>query len=337
MYVPTVWALTTGEAGMRAQALGLAEALGFGFDEKRIGLRAPWRWLPGHLCPLPLRGLDASLDRLTPPWPDILISCGRRSTAAAIAIRKASEGRTFTVHLQHPRTPPHYFDLIFAHPHDSLAGANVQLTPTTIHRVTAEKLATERTAFAGPGRLLPPPLTGILLGGRTRRGGFADADIRALLDLLSAERASGASLHITPSRRTEPHVVAALRAYFDGNGAVRIWDGEGDNPYFGILASSNRLIVTADSTSMVSEALATNRPVGLFRFSGMGPRHHRFAENLAAAGHVSLLPGVWRAEHTPASNAASEAAGIVRAHLERRHGPLAGSASATRMVDDGRP
>ena len=158
MYVPTVWALTTGEAGMRAQALGLAEALGFGFDEKNESACArPGAGFRVISAPFLLRGLDASLDRLTPPWPDILISCGRRSTAAAIAIRKASEGRTFTVHLQHPRTPPHYFDLIFAHPHDSLAGANVQLTPTTIHRVTAEKLATERTAFAGPGRLLPPP------------------------------------------------------------------------------------------------------------------------------------------------------------------------------------
>lgn len=322
---------------MRAQALGLAEALSFDFHEKQIGLRAPWRWLPGHLCPLPLRGLDASRDRLAPPWPDLLISCGRRSTAAAIAIRKASKGRTFTVHLQHPRTPPHHFDLVFAHPHDSLSGANVQLTPTTIHRVTAEKLATARTAFAAPGFLPPRPITGILLGGRTRRGGFADADIRALLDLLSAERAGGASLHMTPSRRTEPHVVAALRAHFDGDGAVRIWDGTGDNPYLGLLASSDRLIVTGDSTSMASEALATGRPVGLFRFSGMGPRHHRFAENLAAAGHASLLPGTWRADCTPAPDAAREAARIVRAHLERRHGPLAGSASATRMVDDRRP
>lgn len=322
---------------MRAQALGLAEALGFDFHEKQIGLRAPWRWFPGHLCPLPLRGLDASRDRLAPPWPDLLISCGRRSTAAAIAIRKAAGGRTFTVHLQHPRTPPDHFDLVFAHPHDSLSGANVHLTPTTIHRVTAEKLAAARNAFAGTGRLPPRPITGILLGGRTRRGGFADADIRALLDLLTAERAGGASLHMTPSRRTEPHVVTALREHFTGDDGVEIWDGRGDNPYFWLLASSDRLIVTADSTSMTSEALATGRQVGLFRFSGMSPRHHLFAENLAAAGHVSLLPGRWRPDHTPPPDAAREAAAIVRARLERHHGPLAGSASATRTVDDGRP
>lgn len=314
---------------MRAQVLGLAEALGFGFQEKQIGLRAPWRWFPGHLCPFPLRGLDASRDLLAPPWPDLLISCGRRSTAAAIAIRRAARGRTFAVHLQHPRTPPHHFDLVFAHPHDSLTGANVHLTATTIHRVTPGKLATARAGFAGSGAMPPAPVTGVLLGGRTRRGGFVDADIEALRDLLTAERRSGASLYMTPSRRTEPHVVAALREHFTGDDAVQIWDGQGDNPYLRLLAGSDRLIVTADSTSMISEALATGRPVGLFRFSGMSPRHHLFAENLAAAGHVSLLPGNWRADQTVAPDAAREASAIVLTHLERRHGPLAASIQGT--------
>src|SRR6056297_1543837 len=123
--LPTVWALTTGEAGMRSQVLGLCDRMGLAFTEKCIGLRAPWRWLPGHLCPCPLRGLAAEGDALAPPWPDLLISCGRRSTAAAIAIRRASGGRTLTVHLQNPRTPPDHFDLVIAHPHDGIAGANV--------------------------------------------------------------------------------------------------------------------------------------------------------------------------------------------------------------------
>ncbi len=329
VYVPTIWALTTGEAGMRAQALGLAEALGLDFSEKRIGLRAPWRWLPGHLCPLPLRGLDASGDPLAPPWPDLLISCGRRSTAASIAIRKASGGRTFTVHLQHPRTPPRFFDLVIAHPHDEISGENVLVTPTTIHRVTADRLSEARTRFAPDFAALPAPVTGVLLGGRTRHGGFSDADIGGLLDCLVAERGNGGSLFVTPSRRTEARVLQALRQHFDGDGQVRIWDGAGENPYFGILAHSHRLIVTGDSTSMASEALATEQPVGLFRFSGMGPRHHVFAQNLAESGHVSLLPGPWAGETAPAPPAALEAARTVRARLERRHGKIVAGAAGS--------
>ena len=88
------WVLTTGETGMRSQVIGLAEATGLPFHEKQIRLRAPWSWLPGHLCPFALSGLDRAHDRLDPPWPRILISCGRRSTAASIAVRRASRGHT---------------------------------------------------------------------------------------------------------------------------------------------------------------------------------------------------------------------------------------------------
>ena len=48
---PLAWAVTTGEAGMVSQAVGLAEATGLPVVEKRIVLRPPWRWLPGDRCP----------------------------------------------------------------------------------------------------------------------------------------------------------------------------------------------------------------------------------------------------------------------------------------------
>jgi len=287
--VPTVWALTTGEAGMRSQALGLCERLGFAFTEKRIGLRAPWRWFPGHLCPFPLRGLAAGGDALAPPWPDLLISCGRRSTAAAIAIRRESRGRTLAVHLQNPRTPPDRFDLVIAHPHDGIAGANVILTETTIHRVTPEKLDAAAAQFAAQYAGLTQPRLAVLLGGRTRHGGFSPGDITRFVAILAAFRAQGHAVMITPSRRTEPALREALTARFADDPQITLWDGTGDNPYFGMLALADHILVTADSTSMVSEALSTGKPVDLFGFAGMGPRHRVFTQRLAAQGHVHIL------------------------------------------------
>jgi uncharacterized protein len=284
---PVTWAVTTGEAGMRAQALGLAEALGFPFEERRIALRRPWRWLPGHLCPFPLAGLDPAHDILAPPWPDILITCGRRSTAASIAIRKRSQGRTFTVHLQNPQTPLSAFDLVVAHPHDGVTGENVLLVETTIHRVTPDKLTEARTDFAPAFDAYPGPRLGVLLGGRTKKGGFDDSDIAVLLAGLNAHLETGGSLLITPSRRTEERVITALKQQFAGNPRVLLWDGAGENPYFGILALSDRLVVTADSTSMVSEALGTGKPVDLAPLEGLGRRHRLFLERLESLGHVA--------------------------------------------------
>src|SRR5438128_11517109 len=67
------WVLTTGEAGMRSQALGLAEAVGLPVEEKRIAVRAPYAWLPGGLLPMPLAALDPSGDPLAPPWPRLVV------------------------------------------------------------------------------------------------------------------------------------------------------------------------------------------------------------------------------------------------------------------------
>lgn len=271
---------------MRAQAIGLAEAIGLPFLEKRIVLRRPWRWLPGHLCPFALQGLSPEGDAIAPPWPDLLISCGRRSTAASIAVRRASGGRTLTVHLQNPLTPVSCFDLVVAHPHDGVTGDNVLLVETTIHGATPRKLADAREAFAASLGALPAPRLGVLLGGRTKHGGFSKTDTARLVETLAAHRARGGGLLITSSRRTEPQVVAALTARFAGDPAAYIWNGAGENPYLGILALADRLLVTTDSTSMVSEALGAGKPVDLFSFSGLGRRHRLFAERLERLGHV---------------------------------------------------
>jgi uncharacterized protein len=281
-----VWSVTTGEAGMRSQALGLAEALGFPFEERRIRLRRPWSWLPGHLCPFPLIGLDSAHDPLAPPWPDILITCGRRSTAVSIAIRKRSKGKTLTVHLQNPQTPLSAFDLVVAHPHDGIEGENVLLVETALHRVTPEILRDARARFAPIFGDLPSPRLGVLLGGRTKNGGFRASDVEALLRGLDDHLAQGGSILITPSRRTEAHVTAALRERYAADARVFLWDGSGENPYFGILAFSDRMLVTADSVSMISEAIGTGLPVAVFPLEGLARRHKLLLDRLHELGHV---------------------------------------------------
>src|SRR5580698_2396175 len=135
-----VWFMTTGEAGYRTQARGLARALSPAAREWVVDLRPPWRWLPGALAPFALAGLDPARDRPTPPWPNVLVTCGRRATALSIAIRSASRGRTLTAHVQNPLTARSAFDLVVAMDHDRLAGPNVLCVPTALHDVTPERL-----------------------------------------------------------------------------------------------------------------------------------------------------------------------------------------------------
>ena len=99
---PSLWVLHDGKAGMASQALGLAEAADFPFIEKRLGIRFPWVCLPPQLWFLPFRAAGNS-GRLTPPWPDMVIACGRNTAMPALAIRRASGGRTVAVQIQNPK------------------------------------------------------------------------------------------------------------------------------------------------------------------------------------------------------------------------------------------
>ena len=133
------WVVTDGSAGNENPALGLAQAVGLETQIKRLRPRPPWTWLPGNLWPLPWAALGADSDSLAPPWPDLVISCGRRSVPYSLAIRRA--GAACNVHIQNPRIGLKHFDLVAAPRHDGLSGANVISTNGSLHRLTAPLLA----------------------------------------------------------------------------------------------------------------------------------------------------------------------------------------------------
>ena len=275
-----VWALTSGEAGVVSQAVGLAEAVGWPFETKTAHLRAPWSWLPGHFCPLALSGLH---ERLSPEWPDLLITCGRRSVAVSIAIRKASRGRTFTVHVQNPRVPAHLFDIVAPPRHDGLRGENVLSTRGALHRITAAKLRAAATDWRDR---LGCPMVAVLLGGNSRAHRFTPDRVEALVDGLG--RIDG-SIVVTPSRRTSTDIVAVLKRRLP---RAWIWDGTGENPYLGMLALAEHIVVTEDSASMVSEAASTGKPVYVAAMDGGSARFDAFHGLLRAEGVTRPFDGM---------------------------------------------
>jgi uncharacterized protein len=285
------WTLTTGEAGMTSQAIGLAEAVGLPFEHKTIGLRAPWRWLPGHLCPGVFYGLTPDSDPVEPPWPRLLITCGRRSAALSIAIRRLSAGKTLTVHIQDPQIPARHFDLVVPPRHDGLEGENVLATRGALHRVTPQKLAeaaqTQAARFAG----LPRPLVAVLVGGSNRTCRLTPQVSTSIGRQLAAlARNHGAGIALTPSRRTGGENLEALRE------ALRdvphfIWDGQGENPYLALLGLADHIVVTGDSVSMVSEAASTGKPVHVVDLEGYSKRLVVFHHQLRREGVTRSFPG----------------------------------------------
>jgi len=309
---PSVWAVHDGKVGMANQVIGLAEALGYPFLEKRLAIRGPWRHLTPQLWIQPLAALGPDGDRLAPPWPDVLIAVGRLTTAPALAAKRGGGGRVFWVQVQDPRFARREVDLIVAPAHDPATGDNVFGTLGAVHRVTAARLSEGAAALAPRLAALPRPLVAVLLGGANRVYRASEALFESLVEQLVALAEAGHGLAITPSRRTGAANEALLRRRLARLPAY-IWDGTGDNPYFGLLGLADAVLVTADSVSMVSEAAATGKPVHIIDLEGGSAKFSRFHRALREAGITRPFTGAiesWR--YAPPDDTARAAAEIRR-------------------------
>ena len=85
---PLIWVVSDGTAGMVAQSLALVQALNMDYYDVRIFASPIYRLFPqmGNfpLMPISPRRNDR---RLGPPWPDIVVTCGSRTTGACLAIK----------------------------------------------------------------------------------------------------------------------------------------------------------------------------------------------------------------------------------------------------------
>jgi len=315
---PIAWVLHDGKAGMASQALGLAEATGFPFVEKPLRVHLPWAWLPPQLWLAPLRAVGDRDGPLSPPWPDLVIACGRNTARPALAIRRASGGRTVAAQIQDPRVGRDEFDLMLVPEHDRLRRSNVIVTRGALHRITAATLADARRRFPELDAL-PRPILGVLVGGSNRAYRLTLARLAALADQIAAcLRAGGGSVVLTPSRRTGAAGVALLRERLAGLPAA-IWDMTGDNPYYAYLALADAFVVTADSVSMISEAAATGKPVHIAELTGGDRKFARFHRAMREAGITRPFAGrIERWDYAPLDDTARAGAALRALVLARR-------------------
>ena len=265
---PTVWALEAFRAGDNTQVLALAEALPYPVRRikpkyRRFEALINWPHLGGHL----LGWKRESAAELKQPWPDLVITAGRRNEAAARWIQEQSGGKTKIVHLGRPWGQLDVSDLIVSPPQYRLpARDNVLEIEAPLHRVTADRLARESEAWKDKIADHARPFIAVLVGGDS--GSYILdrlASERLAEELNSLAKAEDATLLITTSRRTRPDAVEGLRSRLQAPYVLYEWkEDAAANPYFGFLGLADSIVVTGDSVSMITEACATGKPVYLF-------------------------------------------------------------------------
>ena len=222
------------------------------------------------------------------PYPQVILSAGRRTFPVALAIKKLSGGKTKIVQLMNPgKLEEKKADLLILPVHDNYSGKaqNVMQVLGTPHRVTSEKLRQEKEHWAPFLKKYPTPRISLLVGGATKDKAFT---LKNAIDLVQTIKdLNPGSLLVTTSRRTPKDIISYLEKELPEPKFFYKFGDQSENPYFGLLSMADLLVVTGDSMSMCSECVGVGIPVIIFAPKEMvGAKHARFHQALYQEGYA---------------------------------------------------
>ena len=343
---PRIWRVLGDKRGDNGQVEMIAEALtharGWRSDLRHLEMLPQWV-LGKPRVAATLSHLDrARSDALTPPWPDLILTSGRRPANAALWIKAQSGGRVRIVLVGKPSGMMDHFDLVITSAETLTAPlSNVLHIGLPLMRVNAARLDEGRAEWQAAFAPLPRPLVAFLIGGPTNPFVY-NADVTARLRTRIAQvLADGGTPYVVGSRRTPKGLIHALAEAMPGAVPRFDWHApEGENPYAGLLALGDRFVVTGDSISMQVEVARLGKPLEILPlptgvFGGLDHARRQTASwlfqppdgnTLPERARISLARTLYRLRLMPQTR-----------HFPRFHQTLIDRGLATWIGDMGRP
>ena len=247
--------LTEGLHGMISQVEGLAKALDLDYFHEKVELNSPWNLVPPSLTPKKKFIFKNQINKEY----DVIISCGRKSVIPSIVLKKNSNKKIVNIHIQNPKVSIQNFDIVVVPDHDSLNGSNVIISKGAIHYLTLDEIDKAKDYLASKIEKQKEVVT-LILGGPTK---YYNYDNESMIQIFSKinkqiiERSM--QLIIIPSNRTPKKIIQFAKEYFNKNRLIV--DNVDKQAYLSSLALAKYIIVTCDSSSMISEAALTGKPV----------------------------------------------------------------------------
>jgi uncharacterized protein len=342
-----VWALLGSHRGDNNQILALAEALGFGFEEKRLSYNQLRRLQPA-LLGATFASLDSASRKLVEGEPpDLTISTGHRSVPVVGKLKRRSAGRMRAVHLGYPRISPRHFDLVVPTPEYPVADApNVLRIPFALSPHSAP--TSSASADCSMVNSLPRPRLLLVVGGPTLYWQLPSERIHGALRKLASQAAEhGGSVLVIGSPRTPDALLRALEAEL-GSAQVPNLIAPRDGPpsYRTMIDAADTIYVTADSVAMVADAVMTGKPVGIVPIekSALGriataigdrvrPGQRLFPRDLRLFWAALEREGFGGTLEQPRASAPPDYTAIVAERVRRLLGPTAPPATGDRDSD----
>jgi uncharacterized protein len=247
--------LTEGMHGMISQVEGLAKALDLDFIHEKIELNNFWKLFPPKLTPVQ----DFVFKNKINNEFDIVISCGRKSVIPSIYLKKKFKSKIINIHIQEPKVSLDNFDFVVVPEHDGLKGSNILTSKGAVHYLTNSELDENENYLKSRISTVKKIVT-LVLGGPTR---YYDYNNQVIEDIFSKIEQNflknNYQLIVVPSMRTPQNIIKKAKSFFDKDQIV-IPDVD-KKAYLSSLKISDHIVVTCDSTSMISEAAITGKPI----------------------------------------------------------------------------
>jgi hypothetical protein len=249
--------LTEGMHGMISQVEGMAKALNTEYSHKIVRLSFPWNLVPSKFTPISNIILKDKIYLTEGKTPGLIISCGRKSVIPSILLKKKNP-KIFTIHIQDPKVSFKNFDAIIAPEHDNLNGDNVYSSKGAIHYITDSEIKK-----AGPylaNKIKSQKLVSLILGGPNKYYSFdKDQLIEIFNEIRSNFISKGYKAIVIPSIRTPKMIIDLATKEFGMDGYVV--NSVDKQAYLSAFALATNIVVTCDSTSMISEAATSGKPI----------------------------------------------------------------------------
>jgi len=247
--------LTEGMHGMISQVEGLAKSLDLDFIHEKIELNNFWKLFPPKLTPVQ----DFVFKNKINSEFDIVISCGRKSVIPSIYLKKKFKSKIINIHIQEPKVSLDNFDFVVAPEHDGLKGSNVLTSKGAVHYLTNSELD-ENENYLKSRISTEKKIVTLILGGPTRYYDYNNQVIDSLFSKIEHNfLKNNYQLIVVPSMRTPQDLIEKAKNYFDTDQIVI--PNVDKKAYLSSLKISDHIVVTCDSTSMISEAAITGKPI----------------------------------------------------------------------------
>ena len=248
--------LTQGMHGMISQVEGLAKALDIDFTHHTVELNNFWKMVPPKVTPIS----QSVYKKIDHENFDVIISCGRKSVIPSIHLKNNSNKKVFNIHIQDPKVDLKHFDFIVAPEHDSIKGQNVISTKGAIHYLTENEINENKDYLNSFIKKDKRIIWTLIMGGPTKYYDYSTKNIKEIFTTLSKlSKEHNFQLVIIPSMRTPTNIIQYANDYFGDRHTV-IMDVD-KKAYLSALAIAQNIIVTCDSSSMISEAALTGKPI----------------------------------------------------------------------------